>query len=255
MVDSHPTTTTKSYWVPTEVSGERVFWMTLEFGLNKRLQDNQPSIAEVAWSSGSTDKALLALPSIVTEKVRREARRLLQPWPGGRYTGAYQRSGGILNVFTPPWGEPQDEVWLKMRAGWEAETFPHEQARQEALRELERQWNTMPHPFFAGLTPAQVMVGGGPQEAELADEFLRRLTLMYDGQPFESEGQALIQTLTLLQGWQCQPQKDGRTVRDIIVAERNELLARRGRALDELAKSPDLAIRSEQMWRRESKCG
>jgi hypothetical protein len=237
MVDSHPTIITKSYWVPTEAAGERVFWMSLEFSLNKRPKGNQPSIAEVAWSSGSTDEALLALPPIVPEKIRRDAQRLIQPWPDGRYTGAYQRSGGILNAFTPPWGEPQDEVWAKMIAGWEAEAFPSEQARQEALRELEKQWNTMPHPFFAGLTPAQVMVGGGPREAGLADEFMRRLTHMYDGHPFESEGEALIKTLTLLRGWQRGPQRGSWTVQDVIVAERNELLARRARALDELAKS------------------
>ena len=129
MVDSHPTIITKSYWVPTEAAGERLFWMSLEFSLNKRPKGNQPSIAEVAWSSGSTDEALLALPSIVPEKIRRDAQRLIRPWPDGRYTDAYQRSGGILNVFTPPWGEPQDEVWAKMVTGWEAETFPSEQAR------------------------------------------------------------------------------------------------------------------------------
>jgi hypothetical protein len=96
-------------------------------------------------------------------------------------------------------------------------------------------WNTMPHPFFAGLTPAQVMVGGGSQEAELADEFLTKLARMYDGRSFESEGQALIKTLMLLRGWQSQPRRDGRMVLDIIVGERNELLARRARILDERA--------------------
>jgi hypothetical protein len=237
MVDRHPETIRKSYWVPTEVAGERVFWMSLEFSLNQRPKAGQPSIAGVAWSSGSADEALLALPSVVPERIRREAQRLVRPWPEGRYTDAYRRSGGILNVFTPPWGEGQDEVWAEMVAEWKAQTFPNDQARQEAFRALEQQWNTTPHPFFAGMTPAQVMVGGGPQEAELADEFLRQLTRMYDGRPFASEGEALIKTLTLLRGWQCQPRKDGRTVPDIILAERNELLARRARALNESANS------------------
>jgi hypothetical protein len=172
------------------------------------------------------------LPPIFPRETRKKMEQFLQPWSEGRYTEAYNRSGGILNLFTPPWGERQDEVWADMIAGWEIEAFPDEEARQEALRELEWQWNTMPHPFFAGLTTAQVMVGGGPQEAELANEFMTRLTHMYEGQPFESEGKALIKTLTLLRGWQCQPQKDGRTVLDVIVAERNELLARRARVLD-----------------------
>jgi hypothetical protein len=237
MVESHPQTIRKSYWVPTETAGERVFWMSLEFSLNQRPKADQPSIAEVAWSSGSADKALLELPPVVPERIRREAQRLVQPWPDGRYTDASRRSGGILNVFTPPWGEEQDEVWAAMVAEWKAQAFPNDQARQEAFRALEQQWNTTPHPFFAGLTPAQVMVGGGPQEAELADEFLRHLTHMCNGHPFESEGEALIKTLMLLRGWQCQPRKDGRTVLDIIVTERNELLARRARVLKESANS------------------
>jgi hypothetical protein len=54
---------------------------------------------------------------------------------------------------------------------------------------------------------------------------------MFDGQPFPSEGEALAKTLMLLRGWSCQPLEDDRTPLDIIVAERDELLARRERAL------------------------
>jgi hypothetical protein len=231
MVDSRATIVEKSYWVPTKAAGERLFWMSLEFSLNRPLKKGQPSLAEMALSSGSTDEALLALPSVVPPKIRKEAQRLLRPWPEGRYMDAYRRSGGILNVFTPPWGEPQDEVWAETVAGWKSRTFPNDQARQEALQALENQWNTTPHPFFAGLTPAQVMVGGGPREADLADEFLQQLTRLYDGRPFDSEGQALIKTLTLLRSWQSQPRRDGRMILDIVVTERNQLLARRAPVL------------------------
>ena len=75
------------------------------------------------------------------------------------------------------------------------------------------------------------MVGGGPKEADLADELLQQLTRLYDGHPFDSEGEALIKTLTLLRSWQSQPRKDGRTVLDIVVTERSQLLARRARIL------------------------
>jgi hypothetical protein len=231
MVDRSPTLRQTAYWVPTKVSGERSFSMLVEFSLHQRPEGTRHSIAEVAWSTGSIDEALSIVPSFIPEKTRREMRRLLQPWPGGRYTAAYQRSGGILNLFTPPWDERQDEVWAEMLAGWEAETFADDDARQEALRALEQRWNTTPHPFFAGLTPAQVMVGGGPRENELAREFLERLTDMFDGRPFESEGEALIKTLMLLRGWGCQPEENGQTPRDVIVAERDELLARRARTL------------------------
>jgi len=52
---------------------------------------------------------------------------------------------------------------------------------------------------------------------------------MFDRRSFESEGEALIKTLMLLRGWECQPGKDGQTLRDVIAAERDELLARRAR--------------------------
>jgi hypothetical protein len=211
--------------------------MLTEFSLNQRPKGDQPSIAEVACACGSIDQALSVVPSIVPRETIREMRRLLQPWPEGRYTGAYRRSGGILNMFTPSWNERQDEVWAEMLAAWKATTFAHAQARQQALTALEQRWNTTPHPFFVGLTPAQVMVGGGAQEDELARGFLEKLKRTYDGLPFESEGQALIKTLVTLRGWQCEPGEDGQTPQEIIVAERNELLARRARALDEFAGS------------------
>ncbi len=230
MVKDNPRVRTKSFWVPTEVAGERVFWMSLEHSLN-RPSKKGPSLAEIVWSTGDVEDAFLALPPIVPARIRRDAQRLLRPWPDGRYTDAYWRSGGILNVFTPPWGEQEDEVWAAMLAEWQATAFADENARQEALRALEQRWNHTPHPFFAGLTPAQVMVGGGPQEADLADEFLYHLTQMHDGKPFASVGESLIQTLMLLRGWSCQPRADGRTPLGLIIAERDDLLARRERAL------------------------
>ena len=235
MVESGPRLQTTAYWFPTKASGERLFSMLTEFSMNGYPEAGEPGFAEIVWSSGDVERALSLFPAIVPEMTRREARRLLQPWPQGRYTAAYRRSGGILNMFTPPWGEPEDEVWAEMAAGWKAQTFANANDRRDALRALEQRWNTTPHPFFAGLTPAQVMVGGGHQEAELAREFLNRLTQTFDGQSFESEGQSLTKTLILLRGWECQPGDDGQRPRDIIVAERNELLALRDRTL-KLAK-------------------
>jgi hypothetical protein len=101
------------------------------------------------------------------------------------------------------------------------------------LAELEQQWNNTPHPFFAALTPAQVMVGGGLQERKLADEFLTQVERTLGKQEYAGEGDALIKTLMLLRGWQVEPQRNGQTPMQIIMAERAELLARRARALAE----------------------
>jgi hypothetical protein len=231
MVGDQPDLQYKEHWFPTRASSERFILMQVEFSICFSAEKGQPGMAEVAWSSGDVDRAMSVVPAYIPPKVKRLMRRLLQPWPAGRYTDAYHRSGGILNLFTPPWDERQDEVWASMLAGWEAQVFTGVEAREAALRRLEQQWNTTPHPFFAGLTPAQVMIGGGPEEAQLADDFLEHLTRMYDGQGFESGGEALIKTLILLRGWQSQPRKKGKTPLEIIAAERNELLARRSRAL------------------------
>ena len=231
LVEDAPRVELTTHWFPTKVSGERLLPMSVEFTMNGYPEPGETSCAEVALTRG-VNQALSLLPSYLMPESKREARRLLQPWPDGRYTGAYQRTGGILNLFTPPWGEREDEVWAEMLAEWQAAPFPDEVARQEALRALEQRWNQTPHPFFAGLTPAQVMTGGGSEESELAREFLKELAQTLDGQPLESEGEALIRTLLLLRTWSRQPRADGRTPRGIIIAERNELLARRERALN-----------------------
>lgn len=222
-----------SLWVPTQASVERVLLMNLEFNLNQIAKGSELSRAEMALATGDIEKVMSTVPDAVVPELKRSLRKLLQPWPEGRYSEAYNRSGGILNAFTPPWGEAQDEVWAGMLADWEAGTYPDEEARQAALRELEQRWNRTPHPFFAGLTPEQVMVGTGPRENELSREFLDHLYEMFGDQEFESEGQALVSTVALLRGWQVELQVGGMSVRDLIVAEREELLARRTRVLEE----------------------
>jgi hypothetical protein len=206
-------------WFPTRASAERAMLMDLEFSLNQIPEGDELSIAETAWAIEDINQALVGVPDIVPKKIRRELRRLLRPWPAGRYTTAYQRSGGILNLFTPPWGEKQDELWADMLA----------QRGSLSNAELAKRWNETPHPFFAGLTPAQVMVGGGPQEAAMSREFRRQLTRLYDEFPFESEGQSLQHALMVLRGWQVDQGPDGRTPLEIICAERDALLARRER--------------------------
>jgi len=222
---------TKNYWVPTKAAGERIFWVILECNLNTFSKDDNPSIAERVWASGDPAEGLRLLPDIVPESTRNSARKLLQPWLEGRYTLAYQRSGGLLNILTPSWGEQEDEVWQAMVDEWERQSFPSPEARREAFQALEQAWNNEPHPFFAGLSPAQVMVGGGEREYELTEEFLAELGARFQGKQFESEGDALIQALLFLRGWENITHGRDQTPREIIIAERNALLERRERAL------------------------
>lgn len=231
MVNDQPHLEVRQRAYPTRAAAERSALMDLEFAVNQSGNKGEPNLAEIAWTTGDIKRALADLPAIVPAHIRREFQRLLQPWPAGRYVEAYRRSGGILNLFTPAWGAQQDEVWSTMSAKWQATVFTDAPARRMALMDLEQQWNTTPHPFFAGLTPAQVMIGGGPLEAKLADEFLTQLDRTLAKQNFVGEGAALIKTLMLLRGWQVEPQRGGQTPWQIIVAERNDLLLRRDRAL------------------------
>jgi len=232
MVNDQPMLQLRTRWFPTRVSGERSMLMEIEFAVNGRAKD-KPSMSEIVWATGNIKQFLADLPPIVPPRVRREFERLLQPWRQGRYTEAYHRTGGILNLFTPPWGEQQDEVWNKMLAEWRAKIFADDQARRSTLAELEQRWNNTPHPFFAGLTPAQVMIGGGAQEAKLADEFLTQIEKTFGKREFPGEGDMLIKTLLLLRGWQVEPQPNGQTPQQIILTERAELLDRRARVLAE----------------------
>jgi hypothetical protein len=233
MVNSQPRLEIKIRSYPTRAAAERFPLMELEFAGNAQGDHGEPSMAEIAWATGDLQKALAGLPPLVPGRVRKEFQRLLHPWSPGRYVQAYRRSGGILNLFTPPWGEKQDELWVKLVAEWKAKTFADDKARQAALADLEQRWNHTPHPFFAGLTPAQVLVGGGSQEVKLADEFLTHMERTLAKRTFEGKGDGLIKTLLLLRGWQVEPQRDGQTPAQIILAERTELLARRTRALAE----------------------
>ena len=79
--------------------------------------------------------------------------------------------------------------------------------------------------------------GGGAREQALAMEFLERIAEMLDGRPFRSEGEALANVVLLLRAWECEPRRRGLTPRKIIVAERDKLLARRARVLEEATQS------------------
>lgn len=219
-------------WVPTRISGERQAPMSYECIINIGPDNGAlPSMAEIVWATGNIEQAMAQLPAVVPPPMRRIARRLLQPWPAGRYTEAYHRTGGILNLFTPPWGEREDTLWQAALSRWQATDYPDADARQRAFQALEQAWNTTPHPFFAGLTPAQVMVGGGFEESQLARAFLKELTQQLKGHPFPSEGASLVRTLSLLRGWELVPGEDGRSPRAVILADRTQLLERRAAIL------------------------
>ena len=213
-----------TFWFPTADSVARGQALAMETNLHRRPRAGAPSLAERVWSSGDMSSALSALPEDTSADVRSATLALLAPWPPGRYTQALKRSGGILNLFRPLWRGQREPVWERMRRLW----YGADDARggQPPLA-LQRAWNHTPLPALGGLTPAQAMVGVGPAETEVTWAFMEELERRYGEGGFAEEEGALRVSVELLGDWMADLEADGRPLREMVVAERSALLARR----------------------------
>ncbi len=141
--------------------------------------------------------------------------------PSSEYRQAVRKADQVLSISDI---EVRSDNWQQLALDWFA---PDEPDRSEMARYIAAHERQLGVAWARELLRLEVLFQ--------AEESLKQLTRMYDGHAFESKGEALIKTLMLLRGWQCQPQENGQTVLDIIVAERNELLSRRARALNGFA--------------------
>ena len=108
--------------------------MQLEFLVNQPGTQGECSLAEIAWSEGDIQATLADLPA-------GGAARSSTPFTAlaaRALRAAYGRLGGILNLFTPPWGEKQDFAWHSLRSAWKAQSFHDENARRVARVEAEQ---------------------------------------------------------------------------------------------------------------------
>ena len=133
------------------------------------------------------------------------------PDPSRPLTEALERSGGLLNIFlAPPTREDLERLGPSAR---------------------ETSWNTAPCVLLSGLTPAEVVVGGGPKEMELIHEAMTGLaeSLSQHGDSWPSRGEACMAFLLQLRQWQVVPQAElgARTPMAVIFEERSALVAQR----------------------------
>ena len=96
---------------------------------------------------------------------------------------------------------------------------------------LQQAWNHTPLAALGGLTPAQAMVGIGPQEAEPTWAYLADLESRYGDGEFAEEEEPLRVSVELLGDWLARLRGEDRPVTETIVAERSALLARRAQLL------------------------
>lgn len=219
-----------SFWLPTKDSLTRWLSLMMEMNLHRRPRVGGPSLSELVWTSGEVARALSELPEATTPEVRASMVVLVAPWPKGRYGQALKRSGGILNLFRPLWRGQQEPVWDGMLSAWRSGGAKRPMAPP---LELQHAWNHTPLPLLGGMTPAQAMVGVGPQEAALTREFLTDLERSCGERGFADEAEALQVSVNLLTDWREGLRADGAPLLETVFAERSALLARRAELMAE----------------------
>lgn len=231
-----PVFAVQSFSVPTHLAGERVFTAQAECWSNRVLDVLGGRTPWEAWHAGEGRDRVEAWLRERIGRFNPELERyravldLAPPALGRRLIEAYERSGGMLNLFAEPVGEDDDEQWQALvRERLEQAEPADSGARARAEAEVNETWNDMPSELFAMLTPGQVWAGGGEREAELITEFLKEHTEEIGEQGFPSRGEALKASLIFLRRWQLQPRRssDGRAPGDAIREERQRILERR----------------------------
>ncbi len=154
-----------------------------------------------------------------------------------RMLDSFHRSGGILNLFLDRPTEGDDPFWPKLLQRVPSpDDLPERVERTRAWRSLCREWNSSASVVFSGLSPAQVVAGGGPREAALLDGLAQHLEAVFQQHDsHQSAGELAFSAAMALRQWQLMPQValEGSRPDQVIRQERDQILAAK---LDWLAK-------------------
>ncbi|HID85884.1 MAG TPA: DUF2384 domain-containing protein, partial [Anaerolineae bacterium] len=221
----------RTTWVPTREAADRHIQILMECWANMPIDELG---GRTPWEVGLTEEGRREVEAMLREQIigrgplLKEYLAQLEPLrePGRRYVEAYQKSGGLLNIFAERVTEADDDFWHQLvRERIEGVEFPDEEARARAWREIEGIWNETPSELFSNLTPAQVWAGGGGEETDLTWEFMERLREECGDRGYSSQGEMIRTCLLLLRTWQTIPQRalGGRTPAEVILEERDEI--------------------------------
>lgn len=140
-----------------------------------------------------------------------------------RYIEAFQRTGGLLNLFHLFGGREIDPLWEEWMKKLDAEAFEPAE-RERRLEQMAQEWNQTPQEFFGGLSPAMVVAGGGPVENQLLSKFLTYLDQKIVGSSEEEQGKKEEEVKLLHSQWLDTPASDGESPRTHILLERRAIL-------------------------------
>ena len=222
--------------VPNRAAGDRYKQLLLELWCNtptRALDGRTPWEAVRVLGGLAAVEALLPEHGEVDPEHQAQRGQELQvtPNPDLRQALTLDRSGGLLNIFTDRPTPADDDDWRRLLAQARAVTDQDDpSARREAKRRAARAWNHLPSVLFAGLTPLQVIAGGGPREAALLQHLSAFLEQHVDPTTnYASPAAVARASLLLLRRWQVTPIQalDNMRPRQVILEERTEILERK----------------------------
>ena len=221
--------------VPSPEAGRRFMQVLTELWCNT---PNEVLDGRTPWEFSMTNGGPQALrerlsPDTSSEPglvAMREEELSLVPRPEQRQVVTFRCSGGLLNVFTDRPTEDDDDDWGRIEARCRQEVPSRDaKALAAATRRAAMEWNAQPSVLFAGLTPLQVLAGGGPQEAQLEQHMARFLEETLDPEAqFPSPAAVARSSLLLLRRWQVTPIRGlGRSPQQVILQERSDILRKK----------------------------
>lgn len=205
-----------TFVLPTSTAVARYMQMKVEAILNTEYQVTEGKTPFEHVLTISQDPRVTAdLLNLPEQQAEIAVDLLEEALDGGAIEDAYGLRGGILNILLPMASEDLD---LGLTPVLDEE---------EGAPAIDKFANT-PNELFSSLTPAQVWVGTGPIEMQIADAYLPRLWAETRELSFPTPGAANGEWLSRLRLWSYNPAGGGRgRIVDVIVAERNLLLERR----------------------------
>ncbi|MGH8103614.1 MAG: hypothetical protein ACREJQ_03730 [bacterium] len=154
-------------WQPSVYLHQKTLAMRMEFWANK--PDEKLGGLSPFEAYHTPDKRELVLADIYRDArdpqlVTQFSNLLVFPSENRRLIEAFERSGGLLNLFNDWGGRLVDPDWEKRIESAKSE---------DEIKAAAAEWNAHPSDFFGGLSPQMVVAGGGPEEEKLLDDFLK----------------------------------------------------------------------------------
>ncbi len=220
-------------WFPTKMSAEKLVLAQIECVLNKPLPglDNRTPYEDTIMHKSASNffECSSQLQKSPILKYYKDALPLTNK--EFSYKSVYSKTGGVLNIINPGIREEAD---TKLKSLID---------KYNDKRKAVSIWKDTPSELWSNLTPKLVWAGGGKIELELLSDYAGELSGAMDGRRFETQGDMIIQSVTLLRRWSFTPNpvcSDMKPI-DAIVLERQRIYENKISFLKEMGIETDFS--------------